>query len=80
MKIHSLRIDAFGKLRDFTADFEDGMNCIRKDNEFGKSTILAFIRAMFYGFQKRSSKEVREYGRAKYAPWNPGAYGGTISF
>jgi hypothetical protein len=80
VKIHSLRIDAFGKLRDFTADFEDGMNCIRKDNEFGKSTILAFIRAMFYGFQKRSSKEVREYGRAKYAPWNPGAYGGTISF
>lgn len=80
MKIISIRIEAFGKLRDFSADFTGGLNCVRRENEFGKSTILSFVRAMFYGFPKRSSKSVREYGRSKYTPWQSGVWGGTLTF
>ncbi|MBN1891809.1 MAG: AAA family ATPase [Clostridiales bacterium] len=80
MKILSVRIEAFGKLKDFSTEFDNRFHCVYKENEFGKSTILSFIRAMFYGFPKRTSKDVREYGRNKYAPWNSGSYGGTLTF
>ncbi|NLW89116.1 MAG: AAA family ATPase [Clostridiaceae bacterium] len=80
MMIHSIRIDAFGKLKDFSFAFKEGLNCIAKENEFGKSTILAFIRAMFYGFPKRAKRGNREYGRGKYEPWSAGGYGGTVTF
>ena len=82
MKIHSIRIDGFGKLGDYTADFSDGIHCVRRENEFGKSTILAFIRAMFYGFPKRANKarDVRNFSRGKYSPWKAGGYGGTLTF
>ncbi len=80
MKIHSIRIDGFGKLGDFSADFSENMNCIRRENEFGKSTILAFIRAMFYGFPRANrGKDVRNFSRGKYSPWTSGGYGGTLT-
>ena len=80
MKIHSIRIDAFGKLGDFSADFSENMNCIRRENEFGKSTILAFIRAMFYGFPRANrGKDVRNFSRGKYSPLTSGGYGGTLT-
>lgn len=80
MRILDLHIDAFGKLVDFSYRAEPGMNLITGENEYGKSTILAFIRAMLYGFGKRSGGRLKDYDRRKYAPWYHSAYGGSMTF
>ncbi len=80
MKINNLHITSFGKLTDVTMTFESGMNLILEDNEFGKSTILSFIRAMFYGFPQRSATRFKDHDRKKFAPWSGGSFGGSIDF
>lgn|GEM_PF-753085 len=80
MKINNLHITAFGKLADITMDFDSGMNLLYGDNEYGKSTILSFIRAMFYGFSGRSSTRMRENDRKKFTPWSGQPFGGSIEF
>ncbi len=80
MKISKIHIASFGKLRDYSAEFEGGLNCIERENEFGKSTILAFVRAMFYGFPPKSTSNVKDYSRGKYTPWGTKGFGGSISF
>ena len=50
MKLVSLHIDNFGKFNNFDLDFNDGLNQFVKDNGWGKSTLTAFIKVMFYGF------------------------------
>ena len=49
MKLVSLHIDNFGKFNNFDLDFNDGLNQFVKDNGWGKSTLTAFIKVMFYG-------------------------------
>ena len=80
MRINNLHIAAFGKLSDVTMTFDPGMNLFSGDNEFGKSTILSFIRAMFYGFSGRSSSRMRDNDRRKFTPWSGRAFGGSIEF
>ena len=80
MKINNLHITAFGKLTDITMAFEPGMNLFTGDNEYGKSTILSFIRAMFYGFSGRASTRIRDNDRRKFTPWSGIPYGGSIEF
>jgi uncharacterized protein YhaN len=80
VKINNLHIASFGKLADVTMTFEPGMNLILEDNEFGKSTILSFIRAMFYGFPQRSATRSKDHDRKKFAPWKGGSFGGSIEF
>ena len=55
------------------------MNLFVEDNEFGKSTILSFIRAMFYGFSRNSSR-MKENDRRKFTPWNGKSFGGSVEF
>ena len=80
MKINNLHITAFGKLTDVTMVFEPGMNLFTGDNEYGKSTILSFIRAMFYGFSGRASTRIRDNDRRKFTPWIGMPFGGSIEF
>ncbi len=80
MRILDLHVDGFGKLHGFTYSAKPGMNLILGENEFGKSTLLAFVRAMLYGFGKRSSGRLKDFDRRKYAPWNHSAYGGSMTF
>lgn len=80
MKINNLHITAFGKLTDVTLAFEPGMNLFTGDNEYGKSTILSFIRAMFYGFSGRASARIRDNDRRKFTPWSGMPFGGSIEF
>ena len=80
MKINSIYISGFGKLCDMKMDFGDGLTFVIGDNEFGKSTILAFIRAMFYGFPARSSSRVIDFDRKKYTPWQGNLFGGSMEF
>jgi uncharacterized protein YhaN len=52
MRIDRIHIDAFGLLRDRDFAPHPGLTLIRGDNETGKTTVLAFVRAMLFGFQK----------------------------
>ena len=53
MKLISCHIENFGKLSDVTINFEDGFNLFHEPNAWGKSTLAAFLRVMFYGFDSK---------------------------
>lgn len=79
MKILKCHIENFGKLSNFDYEFKDGLNTIKEENGFGKTTFASFIKAMFYGLEsKRNTKALID--RKKYQPWQGGAFGGSIEF
>ncbi len=80
MKLISCYVSSFGKLKDFNYDFSQGLNTIKQDNGWGKSTLATFIKAMFYGLNS-SKRSVAENERIKYRPWNSTQkFGGYIEF
>ena len=79
MKLIRLYIENFGCLSGFQLDFEQGITTINRPNGFGKTTLAEFIRAMFYGFP-RKTKTLEKSKRQKYTPWNGGAFGGNLIF
>ena len=80
MKLIRCDIENFGCLSNFHMDFADGVNAICEDNGFGKSTLAAFIRIMFYGFENQGKRDDLINERIKYKPWQGGVYGGKITF
>ncbi len=79
MKINKIYISAFGGLKNFTLDLNDGLNVIFGENEDGKSTVCAFIKSMFYGTGKKT-QQLSSSLRQKYTPWNSDTMGGRIYF
>ena len=79
MKINKIYISAFGGLKDFTLELSNGLNVIYGENENGKSTVAAFIKAMFYGTGKKT-QQLSTSIRQKYTPWNGDSMGGRIYF
>ncbi len=79
MKINKIHINRFGKLENYSLDFEDGCNIIYGNNEDGKSTIMAFIKMMFYGSTGKSS-DLSKNIRKKYMPWDGAKMSGSIEF
>ena len=77
MRIESLHIDKFGKLRAFDQAFPEGLTIVRGDNESGKTTILAFLRAMLYGLNGKSAS-IAQNDRRKYMPWGETSMGGSL--
>lgn len=77
MRIESLHIDKFGKLRSFDLAFPEGLTIVRGDNESGKTTILAFLRAMLYGLNGKSAS-IAQNDRRKYMPWGETSMGGSL--
>lgn len=69
MLIKKITILNFGKLSDKTITPTDGLNVIYAPNEGGKTTLLSFIKYIFYG-----SKQKKEYKdlsfKERYLPWN----------
>ena len=79
MKLVKCHIENFGKLENFDYEFTDGLNTIKQENGFGKTTFASFIKAMFYGLEaKRNTKVLTD--RKKYEPWQGGSFGGNIEF
>lgn len=79
MKIQHLRVNGFGKLNDKEINFNDGINIIYGENETGKSTLLKFISAMFYGTSKnKNGKNIPDF--EKYKPWKTEEYSGTLNY
>jgi DNA repair exonuclease SbcCD ATPase subunit len=80
MIIKKIHIAGFGKLVDYEKSFNDGLNTIKEDNGFGKSTIAMFITAMLYGLEGTMQFKAPEKPRVKFAPWSGGAFGGYMEF
>lgn len=79
MYIKSCYIENFGKFHEFNIEFERGLNVIKEDNGWGKTTFMAFIKAMLYGMTYRpNAKEF--YDRRRYEPWGGGKFGGYMVF
>ncbi len=61
----------FGKLDRDELELKDGLNIICGDNESGKSTWSAFIRAMLYGISTREKARIGFMpDKEKYLPWS----------
>ena len=79
MKINSLKVNGFGKLKDKQVDFTDGINIIFGENESGKSSMLKFISGMLYGTSKnKNGKEISDF--EKYKPWDADNFSGKINY
>ncbi|CAG7624657.1 hypothetical protein PAESOLCIP111_02646 [Paenibacillus solanacearum] len=72
MRIERLHVYGFGTLRDMELELAPGAVLLYGPNEAGKSTLLAFIRGVLFGFSVRSAAD-------RYAPLGGGAYGGAIT-
>ncbi len=79
MKIKKLNITAFGGIKNKEIEFNDGFNVIYGDNENGKTTVMSFIKMMFYG-SGRGSNQIAKNIRKKYTPWDGGIMAGSIDF
>ena len=79
MTINKIHIAAFGGLKNYTLELNNGLNVILGNNENGKSTVMAFIKMMFYGSGRKSS-DLNKNPRMKFTPWSGDIMGGRIYF
>lgn len=80
MKLLSCHIENFGKLSNLSLNFSDGINVINYENGWGKSTLAAFLKAMFYGLDSKKDVGAFQKERILYRPWQGGPYGGQLDF
>lgn len=81
MIIRELYIKNFGKFSEQHFYLHDGLQVISGENEFGKSTIHAFIRAMLFGLERGRGRAAVKDDFTRYEPWdNPGYYAGVMRF
>ncbi len=74
MRLTSLAINGFGIFRDIDIqDLPPGLTLLEGHNEAGKSTLMAFIRAVLFGFESRKSAANR------YEPLRGGKHGGALT-
>lgn len=77
MKILSCYIANFGCIKNKEYKFNEHLNAFCEDNGQGKSTLAAFIKAMFYGLPKSSNKS---FDREHYIPFDNIEASGNILF
>lgn len=80
MKLLKCHIENFGKLSNSDYDFNAGLNLFCEDNGFGKTTLAAFIKAMFFGLPsvRINAKEFND--RKHFYPFSDGKFGGNLTF
>ncbi len=71
LRIDVLKVNGFGHFSDYALELKPGLNLLYGRNEAGKSTLLAFLRTMLFGFEKRGRSESR------YEP-EAGTFGGEL--
>lgn len=79
MKIKEIKINNYGILKNKKINFENKLNIIYGKNESGKSTLLNYIKNIFYGISKnKNGKNISEY--EKYLPWPEEEFSGKIKY
>ena len=79
MKIKSIYIASFGGVKDLKLDLNDSFTVIYGQNEQGKTTVMSFIKMMFYG-SDRAKGDLSKSPRKKYTPWDGSQMAGSIDF
>lgn len=72
MQIRKIEIAGFGKFKNASFEFGDGLQVIYGVNESGKSTLRAFILGILFGFPSRRQR------LARYEPKQTSQYGGSL--
>ena len=79
MKIKKIKINNYGNLENKEINLENKINIIYGKNESGKSTLLNYIKNIFYGISKnKNGKEISDY--EKYKPWMKEEFSGKLSY
>ena len=79
MKIKKIKINNYGKLENKEINLENRINIIYGKNESGKSTLLNYIKNIFYGISKnKNGKDISDF--EKYKPWGKEDYSGRLSY
>ena len=73
-------VQDFGKLHEYTLDLNSGLNKINEQNGWGKSTLAAFLKAMLFGMNSTTKRDLDENERQKYTPWDKNKFGGFVEF
>jgi len=81
VKILRLHLFGFGNLGGLDLEPSPGFNLISGPNESCKTTLLAAISAMFYGFfySDRMRLEEKEQ-RDRFIPWGNRQFGGKLDY
>lgn len=80
MRIEKLDIKGFGKFNNFEVEFKKGFNIVFGANESGKSTIEAFIKAMFYSLKRGRNFKGESNPLKRYKPWIGNDYKGIMKY
>ena len=80
MKLIRCYIENFGKIKEFSYEFKDGLNIVNEQNGWGKTTFATFIKAMFYGLEYTTRRSLDKNERKKFLPWQGGKFGGNLEF
>jgi len=79
VKIKNIKINSYGTLKEKEINLENNLNIIYGKNESGKSTLLNYIKNIFYGISKnKNGKEISDY--EKYKPWIGEEFSGKIKY
>ncbi len=80
MIITKLEIEQFGGLKNYELSLVPGAQYLYGENEAGKSTLCAFICAMFYGLSKVRGAGLKGDMRSLYMPWGENYMAGSLHF
>lgn len=80
MKLISCYIENFGCISNKEYVFDEKLTVINQENGFGKSTLVAFIKAMFYGLDSYKVNSLGFSDRLHYYPFAGGLFGGNLTF
>ena len=69
MRINKLSIASFVRINSGEYELKNGLNVIYGENEKGKTTLMSFIKMMFYG-SERANQLLSKNIRKKYTPWD----------
>ena len=74
----SIHITNFGNLQNFDYTFKEDISTFCENNGYGKSTIVAFIKAMLFGLETVSKNAKQFLDRKHYYPFVGGTFGGNM--
>lgn len=79
MKIKEIKINNYGNLENKDINLKNKINIIYGKNESGKSTLLSYIKNIFYSISKnKNGKDISDY--EKYKPWGKVDYSGKLKY
>ena len=79
MKINSIKVNAYGKLKNKEINLTNNINIIYGENESGKSTLLKFILNILYGTSKnKKGRDISDF--EKYKPWESEEFSGKLIY